>query len=95
MPTPIRRWTVPALIVSAFACSRAGACLNDTSVSPGEAEFRSRYETPAGKDGAAPSPPFEPGRFNVAGVAGLAIGTGLIAGSSVMLIRRRKNTGGV
>jgi hypothetical protein len=90
----IQRWLIPVLAVLLILHpSRSFACLNDTSVSAGEDEFRSRYETTSAKDAPAPSDQNGANSINIWGVAGLAIGSGLVAGSCVVGFRRRKLNG--
>ena len=81
---------LPALLV--FATLRAStsfACLNDTSASVAEDEFRSRYNS-AAADSPSPADKIITNSINPWGLAGLAIGSGLIAGSSIVGFRRRK-----
>jgi hypothetical protein len=84
-----RLWLI--FIPTIFSCliaSPSFACLNDTGVRAAEDEFRSRYESPSTN---ATSSDF-PGTsaINPWGVAALAIGGGLIAGSSLTRFRRHK-----
>jgi hypothetical protein len=81
------------IIVIAVSASASIACLNDTAVRDGEDEFRSRYETRIGKDAPAASNQVGGAAINPWGIAGLAVGSGLIAGSSVAGLRRRKRQG--
>jgi len=86
-------WLIAILAAVTLRPSQTLACLNDTSVSAGEDEFRSRYDIPSGKDSPAPSDQIHTGTFNIWGVGGLAIGSGLVAGSFVVGFRRRKRDG--
>jgi len=83
---PFRQWLLVAAVFSlALGAHSAFACLNDTSVRAGEDEFRSRYDVPQ------PSDHVQSGGVNPWGVAGLALGSGLIAGAFVGGIRRQKS----
>ena len=79
-----RRMLWGAAAIAAMA-GPASACLNDRAVNQAEAEFRSRYEQPA------PAPPGRPMLWGVdmLGLVAMAAGGGLIAASTVRVLRRR------
>ena len=85
------RVLVPLLgVVLTFGASVAFGCFNDTDSRAGEDEFRSRYEAIAAKDGPAPAYQGDANDINLWGTAGLAAGSGFIAGSSLVSLRRRR-----
>jgi hypothetical protein len=84
------RLLFPFVVVGlTLGVSAAPACLNDTSVRAGEDEFRSRYEPAVAKDAPESGNQVGSSAVNLWGVAALAAGSGLIAGSSIIGMRRR------
>jgi len=85
---------IPVLaVLLTVGSSHSIACLNDTSVRAAEDEFRSRYESTSANDAPVTSNQLGINDTNLWGIAGLAVGSGLVAGSSVIGFRRRKRQG--
>jgi hypothetical protein len=74
----------------AIGAARVSACLNDTAIGPGETEFRSRYESASASDTTAPPGRLGASAINLWGAAALATGSGLVAGSWIVGVRRGK-----
>jgi len=76
-------------VILSFRVSSSIACLNDTEVSRGEDEFRSRYET--NSPNVLPVPPNlnDSAAINPWAVGGLSIGGTLIVASSFVALRRQ------
>jgi len=75
---------LPAVFLASMLTSRASACLNDTAIQSAEEEYRSRYDAPA------PDPLKESTSPPLASYAALAVGGGLVAGTMVTSVKRRK-----
>jgi hypothetical protein len=88
-----RRLVPVAAILLALHASPSIACLNDTAVRAAEDEFRSRYQSSSSNDALAPSSQIVTHAINPWGVAGLAVGSGLVSGSCVVGFRRQKRGG--
>jgi hypothetical protein len=87
-----RRFIPFLILLLVVRVSPVVACLNDTDVSSGEDEFRSRYDEGAGKDATAPSNVWGTRAINPWGVAAVAAGSGLAA-ASLFAGGRRKHDG--
>jgi hypothetical protein len=87
---PTRQKLTLVAVFLIFRASSSFACLNDTSIKAAEDEFRSRYEPNSGNDTSAVGNPASPSAINPWGVVTLAVGSGLIAGASIVGFRRHK-----